>query len=278
MEQHKGTPGGARLRALRRRAGKTQLAVELEAGLGSGYLQRVESGKVAQPQRATLERILDAIEADARESSIVLELFGYTALKPLPTRKEIAWAKALCQRDLQETQLPAYLLDCAHRLLAWNRSIPKLLGITPDDPELMRLAHTSLIDEWFDPHSRLGALVHDPAHFYPQQVRALQHEMRPFRNEAWCRQLIAHWLRDLPLFNAYWTAREQARDHHAGATRVVSPTALHGPDRMLLQFRLTTEPFTQDVRFRILYYVPADPDTMRLCAAWAQRQGNTDTD
>ena len=41
-----GTPGGARLRALREQAGKAQLWVEAEAELGTGYLQRVESGKV----------------------------------------------------------------------------------------------------------------------------------------------------------------------------------------------------------------------------------------
>src|SRR5712692_4805301 len=41
-----GTPGGAKLRALREGAGRTQLWVEVEAGLGTGYLQRVESGRV----------------------------------------------------------------------------------------------------------------------------------------------------------------------------------------------------------------------------------------
>jgi transcriptional regulator with XRE-family HTH domain len=58
-----GTPGGAKLRALRERRGKTQLWVEFEAELGTGYLQRVESGKVAQPERPTLERVLNALGA-----------------------------------------------------------------------------------------------------------------------------------------------------------------------------------------------------------------------
>jgi hypothetical protein len=37
----------------------------------------------------------------------------------------------------------------------------------------------------------------------------------------------------------------------------------------VLQFRLTTEPFTRDTRFRMVYYLPADPVTMRQCAEWA---------
>jgi len=39
-------PGGMQLRALRQQIGKTQLLLEADAGLGSGYVQRIESGKV----------------------------------------------------------------------------------------------------------------------------------------------------------------------------------------------------------------------------------------
>jgi hypothetical protein len=38
-----------------------------------------------------------------------------------------------------------------------------------------------------------------------------------------------------------------------------------------LQFRLSSEPFAQDARFRTIYYFPADPITMQQCAAWAAR-------
>jgi hypothetical protein len=44
-----GTPGGSKLRGLRERARRTQLWVELEAELGAGYLQRVESGRSPCP-------------------------------------------------------------------------------------------------------------------------------------------------------------------------------------------------------------------------------------
>jgi transcriptional regulator with XRE-family HTH domain len=51
---------------LREAKGKTQLWVELEAELGTGYLQRVESGRVALPGHAMLERILAALRASYR--------------------------------------------------------------------------------------------------------------------------------------------------------------------------------------------------------------------
>ena len=69
-----GTPGGERLRALREAAGRTQLWVELEAELGTGYLQRVESGKVAQPVRAT--RVVDL-----REDAGLERLHGVRAVR-----------------------------------------------------------------------------------------------------------------------------------------------------------------------------------------------------
>jgi transcriptional regulator with XRE-family HTH domain len=46
--------GGRMLRQLREQIGQTQLWVELEAELGSGYLQRVESGKVKRLLRQTV--------------------------------------------------------------------------------------------------------------------------------------------------------------------------------------------------------------------------------
>src|SRR5687768_5610321 len=123
-----GSPGGAKLRALREQAGRSQLWVEAEADLGTGYLQRVESGRVAQPGRATVERILDALGARYSERRDVLELFGYVVATPLPTSDEIAWARESCRHELHDVPFPGYVLDCFTRLIAWNRFVPRLLG------------------------------------------------------------------------------------------------------------------------------------------------------
>src|SRR5215831_10925384 len=86
------TPGGNHLKALREYIGKTQMDVELDADLGIGYLQRVESGKVRHPERDTLERILTALGAHYTERRDILELFGYVVETPLPDEDEIGWA------------------------------------------------------------------------------------------------------------------------------------------------------------------------------------------
>src|SRR5262249_11489195 len=119
-----GTPGGTRLRALREGLGRTQLWVEAEAELGSGYVQRVESGKVVQPGRATVERILTALGARYSERREVLELFGYVVHTPPPDEEEVAWARSVSRRELEEAPFPAYVLDCTHNLIAWNGFLP----------------------------------------------------------------------------------------------------------------------------------------------------------
>ena len=263
------SPGGARLRSLREAAGKTQLWVEAEAELGTGYLQRVESGKVAQPERATLERILAALEARYSERREVLELFGYTVATSPPTPEEIAWACAVCRRELHEVPFPAYVLDCTHRLVAWNGYVPRLFGIDPYDPTLGGLAGRSLLAAWFDPASPLAPLVAEPETFLPALIRALRYEMQQFRTEPWYPELLAR-LQDLPRFRHSWAAVER-EPAPVSAARALVPVRLAVPGAGVLEFRLSSERFTRDARFRLVYYFPADPATLRRCAAWAAR-------
>ncbi len=264
------TPGGARLRALREGAGRTQLWVEAEAELGTGYLQRVESGKVAQPERPTLERILNALEARYSERREVLELFGYTVVIPPPTEDDIAWAREVCRRELHEAVFPAYVLDCTHRLIAWNRHVPQLFGIASNDPALGGLAGRSLLAAWFDQSSPLAPLVVEPDIFLPALIRALRYELQQVRAEAWSAALLKGLVNDLPRFRHYWALVER-EPAPATATRALAPVRLAVPGAGVLQFRISSEPFARDARFRVVNYLPADPATIRRCAEWADR-------
>lgn len=263
-----GTPGGARLRAVREQAGKSQLWVEAEADLGTGYLQRVESGRVAQPGRATVERVLDALEARYSERRDVLELFGYFVTTPLPDADEIAWASESCQRELHGVPFPAYVLDCSTQLIAWNRYVPRMLGRRDGAPALAGLAGRSLLAAWFDPGSLFGSLLAEPDRFLPAMVRALRFEIEGYRHEPWVIEMLARLQTDLPRFRDEW-GRAVREPPPISAARVLVPLTLNVPGVGPLQFRLVAEPFVRDTRFRLIYFVPADPATMRACAAWA---------
>jgi transcriptional regulator with XRE-family HTH domain len=260
--------GGARLRALREAKGKTQLWVELEAELGTGYLQRVESGRVALPGHAMLERILAALGASYREKCDVLERFGYAVSTAPPNADEIAWARDFCRSELDDAPFPAYALDCTHRIIAWNRQSPRLFGLLPSDPTLGRLVGQSVLAAWFDDASPLSRLVAEPDAFMPALIRAFRSEMKPYQAEPWC-QTELNRLFALPRFRHYWAELEH-EPMQVSAARALVPVRLRVPGAGHLLFRLSAEHFVDDARFRLIYFFPADLATMEWCATGAR--------
>lgn len=266
-EQAAGTPGGIKLRALREHAGMTQLQVELEAELGTGYLQRLESGRVRQPVRATLERILTALGTRFSERREVLEVFGYMVRVPLPDAEEWAWAADAARSEIGRFPFPAYLLDCGHRLVLWNRMFPRLLGSGGERIVPERLAGRSFLVPWFDPASPISGLIVEPDVTLPALLRAFRHEMLQFQYEDWYPGLLAE-LWTLERFRHYWKIVER-ENAPAAAARALVPIRLRTPGAGELQFRLSAERFTRDTRFRIIYYFPSDSATIDACGQWA---------
>lgn len=264
-----GTPGGNRLKALRDYAGKTQLEVELDANLGMGYLQRVESGKVRHPERDTLERILAALQARYTERRDILELFGYIVDTPLPDAAEIAWAVEVCQAELNSAVFPAYLLDCGHRLLVWNAIFTKLFRIEGIQAHRTKGEYLSMLKLLYDPRYGVTPLIANPEVFFRAQIRALRYEMQFSHGEAWYQTLLQEMLADCPLFERYWQ-ESQREPSHPTAARPLFPLELALPEIGALQFWLTSEPFAQDRRFRVIYYLPADSITMQQCLRWLE--------
>lgn len=252
---------------MREAAGRAQLWVEAEAGLGTGYLQRLESGRVAQPERPTLERILTALDARYSERREIFALFGYTVATPAPVEADRAWARDISRRELHAVTFPAYVLDCTHRLIAWNGYLPRLLGVAPDAPLPGRLAARSFLGAWFDPDAPLAPLVAEPERFLPALIRAMRYEMQAFGGEPWYATVLAELLA-LPRFSHHWAVVER-EPPPVSAARALTPVRLLVPGAGLLQFQLSSETFIRDARFRAIYLFPADPGTMRQCAAWA---------
>jgi transcriptional regulator with XRE-family HTH domain len=255
------------MRALREQAGKTQLWVEVEANLGTGYLQRVESGRVAQPGHGTVERILDALGVRFGERRDVFQLYGYSIATPQPTDDDIAWARGVCRRELHEVAFPAYVIDCTLRLTDWNRYLPQLFGLGPNDPIPRQLRSGSFLAAWFDPASPLATIVAEPSEFLPALVRAFRYETRLVLSESWYRNLLNDLL-SVPKFRLTWDEVDR-EEPPVSAARSLVPLRLQIPGIGPLLFRISAEPFLRDPRFRLIYYFPADPATMNQCAAWS---------
>jgi transcriptional regulator with XRE-family HTH domain len=257
-------PGGARLRALRETAGRSQLWVEAEAELGTGYLQRVEAGRVVQPTRPTLERIVAALNSRYSERKDLLALFGYLVATPIPDEADRSWAREVSARQLDEVPFPAYVLDIATTMIAWNAQFAHLLTAATIGLHPRILVGRPLLAHWFDMASPLAALVAAPETLLPALIRAMLHEVRQLCVEDWYDEWLTTLLA-LPRFHQYWT--QVAGEHErVSAARALVPVQLAAPGFGTVQFRLATEPFTRDMRFRMVYLFPADADTVRRCA------------
>ncbi len=196
----------------------------------------------------------------------MLETFGYAVGTPLPTDADVEWARSVSRRELHDFPFPAYVLDLTTRLIAWNRYLPHLLGVSPGDLLVARLTRRTLLQLWFDPASPLASLVAEPDVFLPALIRALRYEAFHLGSGEWYEGMLAG-LMDIPRFRQYWEAVEREPEV-IGAARALVPVRLSVPGVGLLQFRLSSEPFSRDPRFRVIYYLPADIATMRRCASW----------
>ena len=246
------------MRQIREEAGRTQLWVELEAELGTGYLQRVESGRVGQPARGTLERILRALDSSYNERQAVMLRFGYRTPTEPPSDAEIRWAQTLAGSQLEEFPFPAYVLDCLVRLVAWNEAADDLLHLS----RLSCRDHPSMLAPWFDEQSRLGRMIAEPDAFLSALVIAYRYEARRFRGEPWSIELTRR-LRSNPRFAHYWQiTRDQGPA--LGAARALLPLRLRVAGDEVVSFRLASEPFIDDDRFRVIYYFPDDLETMSI--------------
>jgi transcriptional regulator with XRE-family HTH domain len=263
---------GERLRQLRKKYGMSQVVVEAEADLGSGYLQRLECGKVKQPLRETLERILAVLGARYNECREVLESYGYYVSTPLPNDAEIVWACQVSQQFLDSVPFPGYLLDCGQRLLAWNMFFLKAVGMQPGSAVSTRLRGLSILSMIFDEQYQVVGLTQNPDMFFPPMARIFQRELRPYSHEEWCQELIADALETLPLFRKYWTGM-QHDDLQELAARAVVPLHVSLPGGTVLQFRLAVEYFLRDSRFRVVYFIPSDMVTFQQCEVWAAEEG-----
>lgn len=259
------TPGGKRLRALREYRGKTQLDVELDASLGMGYLQRLELGRVKQPERDTVERILSALDARYTERREILELFGYIVDAPIPDADEIDWAIQVCQDDVNQAHFPMYLLDCSHRLLFWNACLPRLFHI----PSLATVSATrqyaTMLGIIFNPAYGTVSRIVNKDTFFAAQIRAFRYERQWFHDEPWYATLINDMLQ-FDVFKTYWE-NEKHKPIYIPARPLV-PLQLQVADKQLC-FRLIAEPFVQDRRFRMIFLLPDDVETAQQCQIWS---------
>jgi transcriptional regulator with XRE-family HTH domain len=250
---------------LRENAGLSQGAVEVVAELGEHYFKRIELGQVARPQRATLERILNALQATYDDRRHVLEAYSYTIANPLPTAHEIAAAQAAFHNIAATLTVPAQLLDCAQRMQAWNRLLDFTIGRLPDIQDKPDLVGQSIFAITYHPRFHIRSRILNLATWSQHMLPVLLHELRPYVQESWCRDLMTEIRQGAPVFSG---SSDMFRTSRRIPARPLVPIIFQGPGNLALPFWVATEHFIDDARFRVTYYLPADEITYRQCQSW----------
>jgi transcriptional regulator with XRE-family HTH domain len=271
------TLGGQKLRELRQSAGISlmELSVKLDGEQGklidTGHINRIETGNIKKPLAETLEVILAGLHATYRERRAVLEAFGYTVRVTLPTVEEIEEARSLVAHELNDSTYPVYLVDFAQRLWMWNRYVPRLIGMHPDDPATSRFVGVTLFDLAFNPAYDTRLLIANPDDYLPAMLAFLKVAISSFHEEEWYTELIAK-LSTFAGFSVIWDQLpEDAVQRYAH--RSIIPLKVHVPGAGLLQFRLSSTDFLLDPRFQIGHFTPYGATTLHACAVWAEEEG-----
>ena len=278
VKQDKPRPmGGQKLKELRRRADLSlmdlaaKVASEVGKHIDAAHINKIEIGSIKKPTRETLEAILAGLEASYVDRRAVLDAFGYSIPLALPTQREIEEVRKLTVNELNEATYPIPLIDLGHRLLAWNRYVPRLLGRHPDDPTLASYYGVTTFGLVFNPALGSRLLVENPEEFWPAWLRIVKADLYPYRHEPWFAALLAR-VRSLPGFSKVWDAVPEGEIRLVTPLTVV-PLQLCVPRTGVLEFRLSTCDFLLDPRFHILQFTPYGATTLRACAAWAEAEG-----
>lgn len=267
------TPGGLKLRFLRQRRGLTLADVEERTGerIRTPHLQKIEAGIIKRPDPETLDAILTALDARFVDRRDILEAFGYRVPHDLPTEQEIADARRLCEAELHDVTVPVYLIDDGQRLLTWNRYVPRLIGMHPDDPLLVHFRGVTLIDLAFNPAYTTNFLIANPNEFLPLWTQIIKIALQPFQDEPWYADLITN-ARALPNFSEIWDSVVVDPLRRVSTERI-TPLSITVPNVGVLAFRLASQPFMLDPRFQFISYIPFGAKTLRQCAEWAEHEG-----
>lgn len=242
-------------------------------GIDAAHLQRIETGKIRRPAADTLVAILaHGLAAPYRTRRDVLDAFGYRLPWALPTEREIEEGRRLCTQELLSATWPAYLMDHGQRLWSWNRYVPRLLGLTPDDPAPARFVGLTVLDLVFNPAVGTNLMIANPERFRPLFLRMFKIQTQPHAHEPWFHDLIAR-ARAWPGFDEMWAELPEDAEEVL-ATQPIIPIEFRVPDvAHPLRFRIALIYLSLDPRFQVVHWIPYGAATLRHCARWAEEDG-----
>lgn len=133
---------GEKIRFFRKRSGMSQIDLELEAGMASGALSRIEQG-IVNPSKETILSLGKLLNLNHNEMADLFEI------RPLyPTQTEIDEAIEEVKDRFQRPDVWAYLIDEWVNIYSASQGFIELLQISPE--KLAKILGNCLYEVLFD--------------------------------------------------------------------------------------------------------------------------------
>lgn len=231
---------GQRIRNFRKRAGMSQLDLELELGSGEGSISRIENGRV-NPGKETILAIAQILDLSNSE---VADLMGVLPL--FPTEEEINAAVAEMQDYLNDETKLAYLLDEWTQLFAVSKGFIGILQLTPE--QLGSLVGKSLYEVVLDPQYGVDQLMDQESAAYTLAIELARTQREvDFENSD-----IFTRLQKLPQFNAIWELSKNVTEEELFSPQSKSVYFNIGGEKKQMHF--WRERLKRNPRFEIIEY------------------------
>jgi transcriptional regulator with XRE-family HTH domain len=268
-------PPGTCLRQLRNERGLSMDDLAYSSNITYRALQRIESGKTKLPSRHNLIALLNNLNAvkkiSAAERLKVLTPFGYRDQTPLPDETEIINITQQWEKSVFELPHPACLVDCAHRIHAWNRYGPRLVGLTYGHPGMENIRGKTLFDVLFNQSFATAFGLQNKDDFLIDMLEVMRSEFEAFKDEDWCKECIQNTSAAYPEFRRLW-GKINTYPVRRLSLRMIGPFLLNPTGNAPLSFYMLGTDFMSDSRFRVIQYLPANMATMRQCLTWVEAE------
>ncbi|MFG2056797.1 helix-turn-helix transcriptional regulator [Micromonospora sp. NPDC048930] len=234
-----GLPEGVR----RRTPGLRRQEVAQLAGISIDYYIRIEQGRGPHPSRQVLAALARALLLSRDERAYLFRIAGESPPEATGPSREVPVGLRHLLDAMTET--PAYLVDAAYHVLAWNRLagwfVGDLSALPTDDRSMVRWMFGAAVDEsyWNDPEALAFART---------TVADLRAAYGRYPADPALAALVTELLGMSPRFAALWA------EHEVGERRPTVKRVVH-PELGPLEFecRVLNVPETDQ---RLIVYVP----------------------
>ncbi|OGC51094.1 hypothetical protein A2982_02390 [candidate division WWE3 bacterium RIFCSPLOWO2_01_FULL_39_13] len=238
---------------------------QLEIAFALGWkepsrLSRIEQGRVSNPPRELIDRIIEVMDLKEEEKNHLLLIGNY-----LPTQEEIEKIRKEVNPIINNWPYPAYVLDFSWRFLAWNERTSWVYEITEKaKPQIIKNMNRT-IEMVFNPQfiqNRLldGKELEKWHESLLQKLILFKFNQQARTKELWYRDFISQMM-DNELFTHLWPKARLSKEI-AELDKYERKSIVNIRNtKSRLEFHIFKVPLLLDPRFEIDFHVPTNQNT-----------------